>query len=46
MKKSLLVVATGIALSLSVSAIAATPSITSATQPADLQLWRLDCGTI
>ena len=57
MKGNLLAVATGIALSLSFSATAATNISTNTTtksattqsminKPADLQLWRLDCGTI
>ncbi len=44
MKKSLLSVATGFALALSFSAQAA--AIKTVEKAADLQLWRLDCGTI
>lgn len=44
MKGFLLAVAAGITLSLSVSATAATNAVP--TKAADLQLWRLDCGTI
>lgn len=44
MKKSLLAITTGVVLSLSFSANAA--PVMSTEKAVDLQLWRLDCGTV